>query len=331
MVDRDIEILLVEDNANDEMLAMRAFQQQKIANQVHVVRDGAEALEFIFCSGAYADRSIENPKVILLDLKLPLLDGLEVLRQIRSDPRTRLIPVVMLTASSEERDLIESYKLGVNSYIVKPIDFEQFNEVAKHLGYYWLLLNRHPTSVHGRGDAIPDAGRPLISLSNAKDPMAKNDIEILLVEDNPNDELLAMHAFKKCNIANHVHVVRDGAEALEFVFCTGAYADRTVENPRVILLDLKLPLVDGIEVLRQIRSDPRTQLVPVVMLTSSSEERDVVEAYRLGVNSYIVKPVDFEQFNEVARHLGYYWLLLNKQPTPVDGSLSETPVRIGSA
>ena len=144
---------------------------------------------------------------------------------------------------------------------------------------------------------------------------SENGVEILLVEDNPNDEMLALHAFKKQNIANKVHVVRDGAEALEYIFCTGAYADRRIENPKVILLDLKLPLVDGIEVLRQIRSDPRTRLIPVVMLTSSSEERDIVETYQLGVNSYIVKPVDFEQFSEVAKHLGYYWLLLNRQPT----------------
>ena len=143
-----------------------------------------------------------------------------------------------------------------------------------------------------------------------------NDVEILLVEDNSNDERQAMLAFNRSKIANHVHVVRDGAEALEFVFCTGAYADRRIENPRVILLDLKLPLVDGIEVLRQIRSDPRTRFVPVVVLTSSNEERDMIETYRLGVNSYIVKPLDFEQFNEVAKHLGYYWLLLNRQPIP---------------
>ena len=143
-------------------------------------------------------------------------------------------------------------------------------------------------------------------------------VEILLVEDNANDEMLALHAFKRYNIANKVHVVRDGAEALEYVFCTGAYANRAIENPKVILLDLKLPFVDGIEVLRQIRSNPRTKLIPVVMLTSSNEERDVVETYRLGVNSYIVKPVDFEQFNEVAKHLGYYWLLLNRQPAIVN-------------
>jgi len=142
-------------------------------------------------------------------------------------------------------------------------------------------------------------------------------IEILLVEDNQADEMLALHAFKKHNFANKVHVVRDGAEALEYVFCTGVYADRHFENPRVILLDKKLPLVDGMEVLRQIRADPRTRLIPVVMLTSSAEDRDIIESYQLGVNSYIVKPVNFEQFSETARQLGYYWLLVNKQPVEV--------------
>src|SRR5476649_336678 len=144
--------------------------------------------------------------------------------------------------------------------------------------------------------------------------MTSDTVEILLIEDNPNDEMLALHAFKKHNLANRVHVVRDGAEALEFIFCTGAYAERKFENPRVVLLDKKLPFVDGMEVLAQIRADPRTKLVPVVMLTTSSEDRDIIESYKLGVNSYIVKPVDFEQFSETARQLGYYWLLLNKQP-----------------
>jgi two-component system response regulator len=145
--------------------------------------------------------------------------------------------------------------------------------------------------------------------------MTEMNIEILLVEDNPNDEMLALHAFKKHNLANKVHVVRDGAEALEFIFCTGAYAERPLLNPKVILLDKKLPLVDGMEVLRQIRSDPRTRLIPVVMLTSSAEDRDIIESYQLGVNSYIVKPINFEQFSETARQLGYYWLLINQQPT----------------
>jgi two-component system, response regulator len=140
-------------------------------------------------------------------------------------------------------------------------------------------------------------------------------VEILLVEDNPNDLALTLRAFQKNNLANHIHVVRDGAEALEFIFCTGAYANRNIENgPKVILLDLKLPLVDGLEVLRRIKADPRTQRIPVVVLTSSREERDIVESYQLGVNSYIVKPVDFEQFTASMRTLGMYWLLLNQPP-----------------
>jgi two-component system, response regulator len=145
--------------------------------------------------------------------------------------------------------------------------------------------------------------------------VTEHNVEILLVEDNPSDLALALHAFKKHHLANQIQVARDGAEALEFIFCTGAYAQRQIEHgPRVILLDLKLPLVDGIEVLRRIKADPRTQNIPVVVLTSSREEQDIAECYKLGVNSYIVKPVDFEQFTTSVRTLGMYWLLLNQPP-----------------
>jgi two-component system response regulator len=143
--------------------------------------------------------------------------------------------------------------------------------------------------------------------------MASSGVEILLVEDNKDDEELTLHALKKYNVTNKVQVVRDGAEALEFIFCTGRYEHRHItDRPKVILLDIKLPLVDGLEVLKQVKEDPRTRTIPVVMLTSSREERDLVDSYRLGVNSYIVKPVDFDQFTEAARSLGMYWLLLNK-------------------
>lgn len=140
-------------------------------------------------------------------------------------------------------------------------------------------------------------------------------VEILLVEDNPNDMELTLRALRKNNFANHIEVVRDGAEALDFLFARGAYADRNPENgPKVILLDLKLPKVDGLEVLRQVKADSHTKNIPIVVLTSSREERDVVESYELGVNSYIVKPVDFGQFAETVRQLGFYWLLLNQPP-----------------
>ncbi len=138
---------------------------------------------------------------------------------------------------------------------------------------------------------------------------------ILLVEDNADDEALTLRALKKNNIGNKVFVVRDGAEALDFLFCTGAYADRDPsEMPQVTLLDLKLPKVDGLEVLRQLRADKRTHLLPIVILTSSNEEKDVVAGYQLGANSYVRKPVNFIEFLEAARQLGLYWLVLNEVP-----------------
>jgi len=139
---------------------------------------------------------------------------------------------------------------------------------------------------------------------------------ILLVEDNPDDEALTLRALSKNNILNTVDVVRDGAEALDYLFAAGAYAGRdTGRQPSVVLLDLKLPKIDGLEVLRRLRDDDRTRLVPVVILTSSREEQDLVNGYRLGANSYIRKPVDFEQFASAVQQLGLYWLLLN-EPLP---------------
>ena len=141
------------------------------------------------------------------------------------------------------------------------------------------------------------------------------EVEILLVEDNPADAELALRALKKNRLANNVVVVTDGEEALDFIFGRGAFNGRKIESgPRVILLDLKLPKVDGLEVLRVVKGDPRTKVIPIVVLTSSKEESDIVESYRLGVNSYIVKPVDFDKFVVAVRDLGMYWLLLNQPP-----------------
>jgi two-component system response regulator len=140
-----VEILIVEDTPQDLELTLRALRKAKLSNRIQVARDGAEAVEFIFCEGAHAARNIEDgPKVILLDLKLPKIDGIEVLRRIKSDPRTKSIPVVVLTSSKEQKDVVESYQLGVNSYIVKPVNFEGFAEAVQHFGMYWLLLNQPP-------------------------------------------------------------------------------------------------------------------------------------------------------------------------------------------
>jgi two-component system response regulator len=142
-----------------------------------------------------------------------------------------------------------------------------------------------------------------------------NGVEILLVEDNPRDAELTQRALRKHNLANHLVHVKDGQEALDWLFATGPYADRPVNHrPKVVLLDLKLPKVDGLEVLRAMRADDRTRTIPVVVLTSSREEQDLVTSYQLGVNSYIVKPVDFENFSDAVVQTGHYWLLLNEEP-----------------
>jgi len=144
---------------------------------------------------------------------------------------------------------------------------------------------------------------------------ASDIIEILLVEDSPEDLELTRRALKNANLGNHIHIARDGAEALDFIFCEGPHAARRIEDtPKLILLDLKLPKVDGLEVLQRIKGDPRTKLIPVVVLTSSKEQTDVVKSYSLGVNSYIVKPVNFESFSAAVQELGIYWLLLNQPP-----------------
>ena len=142
-----------------------------------------------------------------------------------------------------------------------------------------------------------------------------NAVEILMVEDRDEDIELALRAFKKHNIANNIEVVKDGEKALEFIFATGEFSDRKVsQQPKLILLDLKLPKVDGLQVLREIKADERTKIIPVVILTSSAEDRDIKEAYNLGANSYIVKPVNFDNFVKAVTTLGLYWLLLNTSP-----------------
>lgn len=138
-------ILLVEDNADDEVLTLRALNKNKVANRIVVVRDGAEALDFLFCRGTYADRDPHDvPQITLLDLKLPKVDGLEVLRQVRANPHTQMLPIVILTSSSEEQDLIKAYTNGANSYVRKPVDFNEFVDAIGRLGLYWLILNEAP-------------------------------------------------------------------------------------------------------------------------------------------------------------------------------------------
>ncbi len=145
--------------------------------------------------------------------------------------------------------------------------------------------------------------------------MPKDDVDILLVEDSPEDAELTLHSLRRNNLANRIHWARDGEEGLDFLFCRGPHSSRSFRHPpKVVLLDLKLPKVDGLEILRQMKEDPRTRPIPVVVLTSSREEADVVRGYRNGANSYVQKPVDFDQFREAVRQLGLYWMVTNEPP-----------------
>ena len=151
--------------------------------------------------------------------------------------------------------------------------------------------------------------------------MSLEKLDILLVEDNRDDLDLALHALRRENLANNISIARNGEEALDILFCRGAFAHRSLEHPpRLVLLDLKLPKVDGLEVLKRLKADPRTKSIPVVMMTSSKEERDLVESYKLGANSYIQKPVDFDQFRETIKSVGLYWLVTNQSPPAIEDS-----------
>ena len=154
-MNNEVEILLVEDDPNDVELALLALRKNKLANRIHVARDGEEALDYLLCRGSHSGRNPDDqPKLILLDLKLPKVSGLEVLKEIKSDPRTRPVPVVVMTSSSEQRDMLEGYQLGVNSYIQKPIDFDQFQQIIGDLGYYWLVVNHSlPAEAYPIADA----------------------------------------------------------------------------------------------------------------------------------------------------------------------------------
>ncbi len=309
-------ILLVEDKPDDVKLTQHAFRRSGLTDEIAVARDGVEALEYVFATGGQAGRDrAAQPAVILLDLKLPKVDGLEVLQRLRADRATRLIPVVVLTSSQEERDRIASYSLGANSYVRKPVEFDQFVDAVRQLGLYWLRLNEPPLA--GRspgGDAQrsrnPDTGAPRRPLGKIADYRT-----LLLVEDNPDDVKLVLRAFRSCDLGEDVVIVRDGAEALDFLLEPRVRAaEDNATGPAVVLLDLKLPRVNGLEVLRQIRAHPRTRCLPVVVLTNSADEGDIGGCYELGANSYVLKRADFEAFSETIRTLSSYWLRLNVPP-----------------
>ena len=276
MNDEKVDIVIVEDDPSDAELITRVFRKHNMANKIVLLKDGAEALDFFF-----GGKANDHPKVVLLDLKLPKVNGIEVLQRLKSDERTKNIPVVVLTSSAESQDIKDAYKYGVNSYVTKPIRFEDFANAVTELRMYWLLLNKPSegqTSVRDAEEDLTMADRHTLN-----EEMMGGKVEIVIVEDNPNDAELILRAFRKHNMANQVVHLKDGAEALDFFFPPNGPAPGGANAAlKVVLLDLKLPKVDGIEVLRRLKANERTRSIPVVVLTSSTEQRDLQGRVRVG-------------------------------------------------
>ena len=265
-------ILLVEDNPDDVELTLRAFRKNNIANKMAIVRDGAEALDFLFCRGDYCHRDIADlPRLILLDLNLPKLDGLQVLERLRADERTRLVPVVILTSSKEEQDMIRGYRHGANSYVRKPVDFNAFVDAVRQIGLYWLLINEMPPSNVAVAAQWP--------LRQSRPDMNSKTVKVLLIEDNPDDAALIRRKLGKAvNSRFTVIPAMKLAEGLE-QFSKAA--------PDVILSDLGLPDSHGLDTVTKILCD--APHIPLVVLSGFDDEAIAIKAVQLGAQDYLVK------------------------------------------
>ena len=252
-------ILMVEDDPRDVELTLTALEDYKLANEVVVCRDGQEALDYLYSRGKFSDRVNENPAVMLLDLKLPKVDGLEVLQQIKSDERLRMIPVVVLTSSHEEKDMMRSYKLGVNAYVVKPVDFHEFVNAVKELGVFWAVINQPPPR-------------------QRKEGIVTSPLRILLLEDDPTDAALIQELLEADNIACEVTRVQTRAEFLS------GLEDSAID---LILADYKLPSFDGLSALK-LAQNVRPGL-PFIFVSGTLGEEVAIEALKIGATDYVLK------------------------------------------
>jgi two-component system, response regulator len=322
MSDHEVQILLVEDNPNDVKLALHAFKTHNLANRVHVV-------EFIFGTDRYAGRIVAaSPKLILLDLKLPLVDGIEVLRRIKADEQTCMTPVVVMTSSNEERDMVESYKLGVNSYIRKPVDFKQFTEVVRQLGYYWLLLNEVPprplatdvfpaltaahTACSQRHSNPAELRKERVDLARVLHGAVETSRPLI---DGPG-QIAARATGKPATLGEPVTAApghcrllvvddnNDAATSLSKMLRILGYETRTAFDgvagleaaaefrPDVVLLDIGMPKMNGYDVARCIRQQPWGNDMVLIAVTGWGQAEDRQRTSEAGFDHHLVKPVD---------------------------------------
>ena len=279
----ETDILLVEDSQDDAELAIHALRREHLTNDIFVVRDGEEALDFLFCRGPFAARSFEHPpKLVLLDLKLPKVDGIEVFKQLKDDPRTKTIPIVILTSSKEDQDLVRTYDLGVNSYIQKPVDFEQFRQTVK-TGRH--VLDAHqPASCSSRNHEVSGTGIVMNATGTATSAelrgskKVKRKLRVLLVEDNADDRDLILRELRRGEFEILSNVVQTADEFREHI--------RT-DCPDLVLADYNLGQWRGTETLNILREEGCD--VPLILVSGSLGDVTAVECIKQGVTDYVLK------------------------------------------
>lgn len=316
----DIRILLAEDDEFDARLTLGVLA--KVTEKAsQLVRDGQEALDYLYRRGSFANSPPGQPSLIVLDLKMPRVDGFEVLTQIKADPALRSIPVVILTSSLMDTDLTRAYGLGANAYVAKPMNGGTFSTALSSLFRFWVNVNEPPPSAlyETPGDSAIAPGTP--SAIKLHSPITSEHMKpayrIILAEDDPYDARIIRPFLHVSD--EQILVVRNGQDALDYLCRRERFAEHSTPQPPLLLLDLKMPQVDGFEVLRQIKGNPALRVVPVVVLTNSPDHNDVARAYALGANGYVVKDMDFDRYSVALQELSRFWLDVNEPPAACVG------------
>ncbi|MDA1015405.1 MAG: response regulator [Planctomycetota bacterium] len=309
-----IDILLVASSGTSTDELHEALASSKWIRLLRRVPDGAEAMAYLRGEGEYA--SAQRPGLVLLDIDLDtdVKHGFEILYEIKEDPELRPLPVVVLTNSSLEADVLQTYAAGACSFISKPVGLLALKELAEVFAEYWAMVSELPN--HGRLLRHEQQGTESASVggfSNSEKRAAP--INILLVDDNEDDAVLLEVVFRDSPVLNLLHTAKDGFEAMAYLQREGKFEN--ARRPGLILLDINMPRKHGFEVLCEVKEDPKLRDIPVVMMTSSKRESDILQAYSGGACSFIAKPVDFERMRRVADHFANYWTQVVDVPQPV--------------
>ncbi len=311
---RQVEILLVS-NCGDDVASLRSsFDRTHVSNAVHTASDGAAALACLRSRGTTEPRHI-SPSLILLDLNCrsagqPVVSAeLELLSELKSDPELRSIPVIVVTESSDQADVLNAYSSGACSFVSKPASQEKRQRLFEQLADYWAHVSQLPRSGSNSDDLLESMIESVVSDDSI------NPVPVLVVDDSEDDILLLKDAFVDCPLIDLIAAVVDGESALRYMRGEAPFAN--AQRPAIVLLDINMPRMNGFEVLAEMRADPRLAQTPVIMLTTSKQESDILRAYSDGACSFISKPVNFDRMRQIAQRFALYWTTVANTPPAV--------------